>query len=163
MRHRPDAGTRYIRYQFHRCRATVAAHFPGTREWCHRFWLREGVMAAGELGLVFLGAFALWRLTAPLGMPARLVTEGLGYLLLSGRLILALPPLITRIRALRRDVAHYRAHRAYVDAQILNATVALLTAWSISEEQLIAAGLLPTPRDRPANLRPRTAPAPPEG
>lgn len=160
MRHRPDAGTRYIRYQFHRCRATVAAHFPGTREWCHRFWLREGMMAAGELGLVFLGAFALWRLTAPLGMPARLVTEGLGYLLLSGRLILALPPLITRIRALRRDVAHYRAHRAYVDAQILNATVALLTAWSISEEQLIAAGLLPTPPRPPREPPPTDRPGP---
>jgi len=38
MRHRPDAGTRYIRYQFHRCRATVAAHFPGTA---------NGVIASG--------------------------------------------------------------------------------------------------------------------
>ena len=161
MRRRPAAGTRYIRYQFHRCRVTIAADFPGTREWCHRFWLREGVMAAGELGLVFLGAFALWRLTAPLGMPARLVTEGFGYLLLSGRLILALPPLITRIRALRRDLAHYRTHRAYVDAQILNATVAVLATWSISKEQLIAAGLLPKPPRPPREPPPADRPDPP--
>lgn len=160
MRRRPDATTRYIRYQFHRCRVTVAAHYPGTREWRHRFWLREGVIAAAELGLVVLGAFALWRLTAPLHRTARLASEGLGYLLLSGRLILALPQFITHIRTLRRDVAHYQAHRAYIDAQIVNATVTMLATWSISKQQLIAAGLLPKPppppREPPSTDRPGT-------
>ena len=157
---RPDAGTRYIRYQFHRCRVTVAAHFPGTREWRHRFWLREGVMVAGEIGLVVLGAIALWHLTASLRMPTRLLTEGVGYLLLPGRLVLTLPQLLRRIRTLRRDVAHYHAHRAYVDARILNATVTMLATWSISEEQLVATGLLPNPPRPPHEPAPTRRPPP---
>ncbi|WP_297374488.1 hypothetical protein [Acidiferrobacter sp.] len=155
---RPDATTRYIRYQFHSCRATIAAHFPGTREWRHRFWLREGVIITVELGLVLLGAFALMRLGHPLPLRARLVTEGLGCLVLSGRLILTLPQLVTRIRTLRRDVAHYHAHRAYIDAQILNATVAKLAILSISQEQLIAAGLLPKPPSPPREPPPTNRP-----
>ncbi len=158
---RPDAGTRYIRYQFHRCRVTVAADFPGTREWRHRFWLREGVMATGELGLVALGAVALWHLTTSWRMPTRLYTQGAGYLLLSGRLILTLPHLLARIRTLRRDIAHYHAHRAYVDARILKATVAMLASWSITEQQLVAAGLLPKPPPPPREPPPTDPPGTP--
>lgn len=160
MRRRADANTRYIRYQFQRCRAAVAAHHPGTREWRHRFWLREGVTAAGELGLTLLGAFAIWRLTVTLHPPARLTIEGLGYLLLSARLVLALRQFLARARALRRDVAHYAAHRAYADAQILNTTVATLATWSISRERLIAAGLLPGTEQPPNGPQ---APFPPDG
>ncbi len=147
------APARAVRYQFERCRATVAADTPGTREWRRRFWLREGVVALGEVGMTLLGAFALSRLTGSLPRAAHLTALILGSLALSARLVMALGQIAVRFRILGRDTVRYRAHRAAIDAQILTATMAALALWSISEEDVAAAGLLP-------DSRPRTRDAP---
>lgn len=149
------APTRAVRYQFERCRATVAADTPGTQEWRRRFWLREGVVALGEIGMVLLGAFALWCLAGSLPAQLHLPSLLLGSLTLSARLVLALRQLAVRFRMLDRDIVHYRAHRAYIDAQILSATLATLAMWSISEEQVVAAGLMSRGHTHPRDHEPR--------
>ena len=144
------APTRAVRYQFERCRATVAADTPGTREWRRRFWLREGVVALGEVGMTLLGGFALSRLAQSLPMALHLTALIFGSLALSARLVSALAQIAARFRILGRDIVRYRTHRAYIDAQILAATMATLALWSISEEEVMAAGLLP---DSPPGAR----------
>lgn len=153
------APARAVRYQFERCRATVAAHTPGTREWRRRFWLREGVVALGETGMVLLGAFALWHLAGPLPATLRLPSLVLGSLALSARLVSALGQIGARLRILDRDIMYYRTHRAYIDARILSATLATLAMWSISEEQVVAAGLVAPGHTHPHDAKPR-APRP---
>ncbi len=140
------APARAVRFQFEKCRATVAADTPGTREWRRRFWLREGVMGLGEAGMVLLGASALWHLAGSLPAPLHMIGLLLGSLVLSARVVSAASQSVARFRTLDHDIVHYRAHQAYIDAQILSTTLATLALWSISEKEVVAAGLVPDGR-----------------
>ncbi|MHB1512335.1 MAG: hypothetical protein ACYCTF_09480 [Acidiferrobacter sp.] len=140
------APARAVRFQFEKCRATVAADTPGTQEWRRRFWLREGVIGLGETGMVLLGAFALWHLAGSLPAPLHLIGLLFGSLVLSARLVSAVGQIAARFRTLDHDIVHYHAHQAYIDAQILSTTLATLALWSISEKEVVAAGLVPDGR-----------------
>jgi len=149
---RPDADTRYLHYRFASCRAAVAACHPGTAQWRHRFWLRESITVTGELGFILIAGFAVWHLTQPLPPLAQAGLDSLGLVLLSRQLRSAIRQISAETRSFHDGVAHYAAHRAYVDAQILSRTVHQLATWSITESQLVAAGLLPEPNS-PSILR----------
>ena len=153
---RPDANTRYVRYRFGECRAMIAGHHPGTPQWRHQFWLKEGVIAGSELGMVLLGAFALWHLTHRLAPPDQLAADSVGLTILLAYLFYAIRQLRAKTRTLRDQIHYYTTHQITINAQILSHTVKRLASWSISENQLIAAGLLPeqaraSPFERPRN------------
>lgn len=144
MRRRRDAAIRHVRYEFTTCRATMAARYPGTREWRHRFWLRTGVTVGGELGMTVCGALAIGYLTGAAPVAWRLITDGLVYLLLSAQLVWALRQVQEEMHSLRRAVARYTDHKAYVDARILADTIAALALQSIPAQKLAEAGVVPS-------------------
>ncbi len=93
--------------------------------------------------MALLGGLALWHLTKALPAPLPLIGRLLGSLALSARLVSALGQMAGHFRTLDRDIAHYHAHQAYIDAQILSATLATLALWSISKKEVMTAGLVP--------------------